>query len=169
MRIFLKLSIHVWPFMIPQRPDGHSVILEETQRHEHHWIVNVSPCERVLASLSHDPVTNTSGCCSEAALTGLHRVLLIFWEMYLALMHSIERFIVLFDDVCFTCRAALSPASCSAFGYGGLDRSKHETRFVKTNVKLLTSSVKTSKLTIHVIYYCYIRNLISFIKNMTVI
>ena len=41
-------------------------------------------------SLSHDPVAKTSGCCNDEDDTGLHLVLLIFWETYLAFVPSIE-------------------------------------------------------------------------------
>lgn len=40
-------------------------------------------------SLSQEPVEKKWGCCKEAAGTGLQRVLLIFWDTYFALMHSI--------------------------------------------------------------------------------
>ncbi len=60
------------------------------------------------ASLSQDPVANTSGCCNKAGEIGRHRVLLIFCEMYLAIGSIVShccRDVLLFSIVCFTCSA----------------------------------------------------------------
>lgn len=42
-------------------------------------------------SLSHEPVANISGCCRDEYDIGRHLVLLIFWDTYLAFIHSMDR------------------------------------------------------------------------------